>query len=192
MIWFTSDTHYGHANIIDFCDRPYSGVPQMNKALIDNWNDRVDDDDVVYHLGDFAMKIKDDEIRHILRQLKGIKVIILGNHDARTIARKSSAFRRSPEFPEGFDEIHPGVHEISVGKQKIVLCHYSMEVWNGSHKGAFHLYGHSHGTLAERVDRRSFDVGVDAQEYAPISFDAAVRRMEKKKWKPIDHHDERR
>lgn len=186
MIYFTSDTHFGHKNIIEFCDRPFRSVPEMNEALIARWNKVVGHDDTIYHLGDFSMKIGDEEIRNIVRRLNGHKVLILGNHDERTIARKSSAFKGVDK--NLFAEIHPGVHEIWVGKQKIVLCHYSMEVWNGSHRGSYHLYGHSHGTLPERDDRRSFDVGVDPNGYFPVSYDEVVERMNAKNWKSIDHH----
>lgn len=184
-IYFTSDTHFGHRNIIDYCDRPWTNVHDMNEGLIARWNKIVNDEDTVYHLGDFAMTIKDEEIKNIVRRLKGTKILILGNHDERTIARHSSQFIAD----DLFYDIHPGVKEIKVGKKRIVLCHYSMEVWNGSHHGAYHLYGHSHGTLPESESKRSFDVGVDPNGYFPVSFEEVAERMSAKKWKPVDHHD---
>lgn len=177
-----SATNY--QNIIDFCDRPWRTADEMNEALIERWNRVVNNDDTIYHLGDFAMKIRDNEIKAIVRRLNGHKILILGNHDERTIARGSSKFIG----PDLFEAVHPGIHEIDVGKQHIVLCHYAMEVWNGSHYGAYHLYGHSHGTHPENDTKRSFDVGVDPNGYFPVSYDEVVERMEAKKWKPIDHH----
>lgn len=159
----------------------------MNQGLIDRWNRVVTPKDTVWHLGDFAMYITDDEIINILRQLNGHKNIVLGNHDERTIARHSSKFRG----PGLFDQIVPGIHEIKYNKQLIVLCHYPMEVWRNSHKGSFHLHGHSHGTLAEPLHKRMFDVGVDPNGYFPVSFEEVVERMSHKRWQPIDHHQER-
>src|SRR2546429_527154 len=81
MDFFTSDTHFGHANIIPYCSRPFASVPEMNEALIARWNDCVGPDDTVYHLGDFAMGLKSlwPEYR---RRLNGKIVFTLGNHDA--------------------------------------------------------------------------------------------------------------
>lgn len=184
QVLFTSDTHFGHRNIIDFCDRPWGSVEAMNEGLIERWNKVVKPEDTIYHLGDFAMTISDDEIRAILRRLNGTKIIILGNHDERTIARHSSEFKGD----DLFRAVYPGIKEIKHQKKYIVMCHYSLEVWNRSHWGAYHLYGHSHGTLPEDSHRRSFDVGVDPNGYFPVSFDEVVERMEAKDWKPVDHH----
>jgi calcineurin-like phosphoesterase family protein len=74
-IFFTSDTHFGHQNIIDFCDRPWRTADEMNEALIERWNRLVGPNDTIYHLGDFAMKIRDDEIRAIVRRLNGHKIL---------------------------------------------------------------------------------------------------------------------
>ena len=67
-LWFTSDTHYGHTNIIKYCNRPFQSIEEMNQALADNWNDRVEADDKVWHLGDFAMG-STNTILHILSRL---------------------------------------------------------------------------------------------------------------------------
>ena len=73
-------------------------------------------------------------------------------------------------------------------RRSIVLLHYAMKVWNKSHHGAWHLYGHSHGSLPESEDSLSFDCGVDSHDYRPISYDEVKRIMSKKTWKPLDHH----
>lgn len=186
QVFFTSDTHWGHRAIIDYCDRPFGSVEAMNEGLIERWNKVVKPDDIIFHLGDFAMTISDEEICGILKRLNGHKHIILGNHDERTIARKDSAARAY------FDSITPGIRTLKWQGKTIVMCHYSMEVWDRCHWGSYHLYGHSHGSLPERMDRRSFDVGVDPNGYFPVSFDEVVERMEAKHWKPVDHHDGKR
>lgn len=78
--WFTSDTHFGHQNIIKYCNRPFKDVDHMNEVLIKNWNSIVDPDDTIYHLGDFAMGPKDRWPSYIKR-LNGMKLLVRGNHD---------------------------------------------------------------------------------------------------------------
>ena len=79
-IYVTSDTHFNHKNIIEYCNRPYSSVEEMNKAIIDNWNSVVKDEDTVYVLGDFCLGGK-EAIKELCSQLKGHKILIKGNHD---------------------------------------------------------------------------------------------------------------
>ena len=79
-IWVTSDTHFNHANIIKYCNRPFSSVEEMNETIIANWNKVVSERDIVYHLGDFALGDK-SLIPNILRRLNGCIKVIMGNHD---------------------------------------------------------------------------------------------------------------
>ena len=178
--WFTSDTHFGHAKIIGYCKRPFSSVQQMDEALIERWNARVEDGDVVYHLGDFATGGVEAADRYRMR-LNGKIILIRGNHD-----------RRSELFDSVFDEVHEllEVKHLSVdGKsQRITLCHYAMRIWAGSHRGAWHLYGHSHGSLPDDPHSLSLDIGVDCWSFAPVSLQQIQRAMARKRPKEIDHH----
>lgn len=183
--FFTSDTHYGHANIIKYSNRPYKSVEEMNEALIANYNSRVKDTDTCYHLGDVAF-LPSGEIKQIWERLNGDKVLILGNHDSkenfvglpRTKVFQYLEIRVSdPTAPNGYN-----------GRQHIILLHYSMRVWNKSHRGTWQLYGHSHGTLPDDPNLLSMDVGVDPQKYFPISYDEVKAHMAKKTWKALDHH----
>ena len=79
MEYFTSDLHFGHANIIELCHRPFTTVEEMDAALIANWNRRVTDRDTVYITGDLCFRTA-DPLRY-LTKLKGKKHLILGNHD---------------------------------------------------------------------------------------------------------------
>lgn len=171
-IWFISDTHFGHKNIIKYCNRPFNNVHEMDEALIRNWNETVGQDDMVYHVGDFAMG---SDPAKILRRLNGSKILIKGNHDKR------------PQTAHGWSEIHNYL-EIYIENQFIVLFHYSMRVWNKSHHGAWMLYGHSHNTLPDDPNSKSIDVGVDCHDYRPISFEDVKRIMAKKNTIPVDHH----
>ena len=80
MIYFISDTHFHHHNIINYCNRPFKDVNEMNKIIINNWNNIVTENDTVYHLGDFCL-FSDEEIKNIFNKLNGNKILIRGNHE---------------------------------------------------------------------------------------------------------------
>lgn len=176
--WFTADHHFAHENIIRFCDRPFKTVMEMDGLLIWNWNKVVGDDDTVYHLGDFTLGDIHCAIDCFM-ELSGRLKIVPGSHDGRWLAGMVDGLTTysghpveilpplvSLEFPELGDGKHP---------QVIVLCHYAMRVWDRSHYGAWHLYGHSHGKLPGHG--KSFDVGVDCTDFTPISLEQVVERM---------------
>ncbi len=190
MDWFTSDTHFNHANIIKYCKRPFASVEEMNETLLKNINDRVKPGDRLFHLGDFA-KFDVAALRERIN-CKNI-VLILGNHDR--IPYNSRVF-------SAVYDMYTLKTEIDGAPKNIVLCHYALKVWNKSHYGAWHLYGHSHGGLPDDETAQAFDAGVDCHNYAPISIDEVKAIMAKKKWedprikwardgslwKPFDHH----
>ena len=175
-IWFTSDTHFGHTNIIEYSNRPFSSVEEMNDALIANWNDRIKNGDVVYHVGDFAFTIKTNAINKIMSQLNGQKFLIYGNHDKKDVI-KSDGWVWQGHYKK-----------IRVESQKIILFHYGCRVWDGCHRGSWQLYGHSHGSLQDDPNAKAFDIGVDCHNYAPLHFDEVSKIMENYAFTPIDHH----
>lgn len=180
--WFTSDPHYGHKNILKLCNRPFASIEEMNERLIANYNYLVHSGDNVYILGDFSFG--DAAFTNsVLSRLNGNKHLIFGNHDHVFFKDKSLL----SHFVWARD-----MSEIKVQDQRIVLCHYSMRVWNKSHFGSYQLYGHSHGTLPDDPNLLSMDVGVDPCHYKPISFDEVRAHMDKKTFKPIDHHGEKK
>lgn len=202
--YFTSDTHFRHANIIKYCNRPWakpedfdsenrwisrqvkhSCADAMTEACIQNWNAIVTPDDEVYHIGDFAWGSTADVLR-LLRRLNGKIKFIWGNHDDNL----KQVSRIIDFYPDLKERIHflGDYAEILVDGQAIILMHYAMRVWNGSHKGVWQFYGHSHGSLADDSNALAFDIGYDCHNYAPISMDTARKIMSKKTWKPIDHH----
>lgn len=158
--FFTADTHFNHTNIIKYCKRPFDTIEEMNETIVERWNAVVSKGDLVYHLGDFSWR---DGV-HFIRQLHGNIILIKGNHDADAMKIKS-------EFG--------GVYTLKVIKYKdtaITLCHYSMRVWDRSHFNAWHLYGHSHGTLPGQG--KSMDVGCDCHNFTPVSLEAIEKHME--------------
>lgn len=175
-IWFVSDTHFGHAKILEYCSRPFKDVAEMDAAMTERWNARVAPGDTVYHLGDFAL-VKDlSLIRTYARALNGQIHLIVGNHDQK---REKGLL--------GFADVKH-YKEITIGEQKIVLLHYAMKVWNKSHFGSWQLHGHSHGSLPRDYTMKQLDVGVDCWNYAPISFEEVEVEMKKHTFVPVDHH----
>ena len=157
----------------------------MDAMLIKNWNEVVDYDYDVYHLGDFSLTTPERTLR-ILEQLNGNIHLIKGNHE-KSVLQKSYTKEKFVWIKDYF-ELKVNDTDAPGNLRTIVLLHYAMKVWNKSHHGAFHLYGHSHGSLPDDPKSLSFDVGVDSHNYRPISYEEVKRIMSKKTWKPIDHH----
>jgi calcineurin-like phosphoesterase family protein len=181
-IWFTSDHHFGHSNIIRFSGRPFRNALEMNECLIERWNAMIDPSDVVYHLGDIFWS-STREAREMRDRLNGRICLIRGNHD-RTAESMNGAF----EWIKDYHELKVEDRDAPGNVQRIVLCHYAMRVWNKSHHGSWHLYGHSHGSLPDDPNARSFDAGVDCHGFAPVSYTRVKEIMAAKQFVPVDHH----
>ena len=149
-IFFTADTHYGHSNIMRYCHRPFDTIEEHDAQLIKNTNDMVGENDVLYHLGDFAFahawakrskELATSTIAEYRSQIKCKNIIlIMGNHDphyANGDPRK--------ELTDLF-EVHKMLR-IKIDHQKIILLHYALKVWDCMHYGAFSLFAHSHNSL---------------------------------------------
>jgi calcineurin-like phosphoesterase family protein len=172
MVWFTSDCHFGHFNILKLGKgRPFAHIDEMNEALIERHNAVVRPGDLVYNLGDFALKISQKETINIRRRLNGNIYLISGNHDS--IAKSIPG---SFVWTKQLERIKPKID----GIPPITLCHYAMRVWHGSHKGTWQLYGHSHGSLPEIPTLLAFDVGVDCWNYTPVSIEQVAAKMKTK------------
>ncbi|WP_279482217.1 DUF433 domain-containing protein [Aureimonas sp. SK2] len=166
-IFFTADHHFGHLNIIDHCKRPFSSVDEMTEELVARWNAVVGPHDDVWHLGDFACRMKPGALERVFRRLRGRKHLIVGNHDDKHV-------RRLPWSSEPKDRRHVKVP----GEALPVVCdHYSMRAWPKSHYGAVHLYGHSHGALPGLG--RSLDVGVDCWDFRPVTLEELRPTLER-------------
>lgn len=168
MIYFTSDWHLGHEGIIQLAKRPFRNIGEMNRTLIDIYNSIVSDRDTVYLLGDLAHKLDSEEANKMFKRLKGKKHLIIGNHD-----------NHQSYDSRWFEEIthYSYIHADGV---RLALMHYPMLDWEGAHsKGSYMLHGHMHN-FAEynRSNRdkgiRRYDVGVDANEYRPVSLQEIV------------------
>lgn len=179
--YFTSDNHFGHANILEYSGRPFRNVEEMNEEMISRWNAVVTDADHVYHLGDFCLGSPELAIASVSR-LKGQKHLVFGNHD--------KGLRKNPGFLRRFVKACD-LDEVTVDTQRIVLCHYALKTWNQSHRGSWNLHGHSHGSLDEDPNALQLDVGVDCWDYAPVDFLTLRSKMQWKRYAPKDHHGKR-
>lgn len=175
--WFTADLHLGHRNIIDYCGRPFRDAAAMNRALIDGWNDVVDEDDDVWVLGDFALG-KLTETLALVTELRGRNMLLTGNHDRCWHGHGRRAEGWTERYLDaGFDEVHQGELEVLVGDVDVLLCHFPYRGDSHDHdryrehrptdRGAWLLHGHVHERWARRD--RMINVGVDANPFRPMT-----------------------
>lgn len=169
-VWFTSDTHFWHENIIRFCQRPFGSIEKMNAELIRRWNETVPEDGTVFHLGDFCFGGQ-KEWNDILYQLHGNIYLILGNHDMK--------FMKSG-FMGQFVHVTQQM-TIRIGGQTIILNHNPFLTYGGCYRNTWQLFSHVHsGLLADKGKDLTrlqvllplqYDVGVDNNDFRPVSFD---------------------
>lgn len=155
-IWFISDTHFGHANILKYCNRPFASVEEMNEKIIENWNKVIKPGDRVFHCGDFGFGTA-DEMLAIFNRLRGQKYLIEGNHDDESLDPRLKWLWIKDTF------------NLKYGDKSYFLAHYAHRVWNKSFHGARHVFGHTHGMI--KPWGWSCDVGVDCWDYAPVHID---------------------
>lgn len=154
VIFFTADTHFGDHRTLNLHRRPFASVAEMDDALVANWNATVGPEDEVWHLGDVARRL--DAVATLLARLNGTKHLLRGNNDAPGIG----------DVP-GWASVGDYA-ELSIDGRALVLCHYPFRSWNGQHRGALNLHGHSHGRLKPLP--RQHDVGVDARGWRPVTL----------------------
>jgi len=171
--FFISDTHFGHASLVAKGERRFNDITEMDERIIENWNAVVSDNDLVWHLGDFAVSNDADRIAEIFRRLKGRKRLILGNHDYDRpgVIKPMVAALSWDEEPRDI------IETVAIGDRRLVLCHYPLRTWPGHKKGSYHFYGHAHGGLADFGNSR--DVGVDLPDvsFTPRTFAKLIERL---------------
>lgn len=168
MYFYIADPHFGHENILKLCGRPFENIDAMNEALIAAWNERVTGNDTVFILGDLFFRCADPET--ILRQLKGRKRLIIGNHD--------SSWMDKVDLQKYFVSVD-NLLEITDGVRGITLCHYPLLTWK--HKlRTFMIHGHIHNDTTSdffpllAVRERVLNAGVDINSFRPVTFDELV------------------
>lgn len=196
-LFFTSDFHIGHNNVIRFDKRPFANLDEMHNTIIKNWNSVVNDDDIVFYLGDIAHRCHPQLLSEVLSQLKGRIHHIMGNHDRYAILSKLGRFEKiyGNETALGGATISVKDSDVRGGYQDIVMCHYAILSWNKGHYGSWHLHGHSHQSLFNNPEmewyykRKVIDVGCNGWDYKPLSYQEVKEIMSKKIIKPVDHHE---
>lgn len=173
MILYTADLHFGHENVIHFDHRPFENVESMDRAMIQLWNGRVNQDDHVYILGDFAYRNEKPE-EWYLKQLNGHKHLVIGNHDKKLLKNNAAM-----SFFESVDKM---MHVSDNGTQ-ICLCHYPLAEWFGFYKGHSHIYGHIHSRKDEtwefmKTRKNAYNAGCMLYGYMPVSLKELVGRGE--------------
>lgn len=180
--WYTADTHFGHANIIGHCDRPFADASEMDTEIIRNIRERVKPGDDLWIIGDFAFgppARSESYCRGVFEQLPGRKHLIVGNHD----------FKQTRSLP--WTSVREIV-ELRDGGQALVLCHYPMLTWNRARNGALQLFGHVHNNW--QGTRNSVNVGVDVWGFNPIQLPEILERAQSlpvnSYWKSVERNAE--
>ena len=161
-IFFTSDTHFNHKNILTYCpNRPYGSIEEMNADMVRIWNDTVGVEDTVYFIGDFAMGQKQYHVE-FMNALNGTIKIVPGNHDY--YLRK---LKKDGGLPPHV-ELLPPIYNLTIENQHIVLCHFPIAEWEGmtghssdGRTGVLHFHGHCHGTRGAISAPDRYDIGWD-------------------------------
>ena len=176
MIYFTSDLHFGHKNILRYDNRPFATVEEMDAELIERWNKKVTPKDIVYVLGDIGWYTS-DRLGKIIEKLNGHKILIVGNHDKGVLG---------PTAALCFDSIHSYL-EIKVDGRLVVLSHFPILFYNHQHHGGYMLYGHVHNSAEwnmvenykKEIQRLGipcnlYNVGCMLWNYEPVSLDEII------------------
>jgi len=170
QIFFSSDHHFLHNNVIKYCNRPYENHEVMNEDLIQKWNAKVGKKDLVYYLGDFAIdKHKPQKVHtdldSILNRLNGEKILVYGNHDEVYLDFYRPYFIQIEKYLD-----------LKINDLKLSLFHYPIEEWRDQSKGCIHLHGHCHGKSPSILFNR-YDVGVDCNDYEPKALDEILLKI---------------
>ena len=183
MFFFIADTHFGHGAIIDLCHRPFKCVEEMDSIMIGRWNKKVSPNDTVYIVGDLFYKHKNPE--KILKQLKGKKRLVVGNHDAGWLKEVDASH---------YFLLVDHLIEITDGKHKLVLCHYPLMCWKHELK-SYMIHGHIHNNTNApywsviRNNPRLLNAGTDINSFEPVSFDEMLANNESFKTGAPDGND---
>ena len=177
-IYFTADTHFKHKKILQYCNRPFATIDDHDEMLVHNWNAIVKPKDKVYIIGDFMFSRNREEIKAVTQRLNGSKFLILGNHDHQDICQDLFEWVKN-------------YYVLIAHNIRWVLFHYPILEWDGwwRTKGSIHLYGHIHNRSENKdtpphiqflnTQNGCFNVGVDVNNFAPVSALTLARRFKK-------------
>lgn len=193
-IFFSADLHFFHGKVIQYANRPFKDVQEMNRKLIENINSTVGIKDHLFLAGDVFMardnKEAEKDILNVINQITCKNLyLILGNHDH--IFFQNQELRKVFKRVDNYLEIKVKDEDLSKKEQKIILFHFPILEWNTGHHGSWMLHGHTHGNLKypkELANKKILDIGVDCHNYKPISYNQIKQYMRNKE--NITHHNE--
>lgn len=166
--WITSDLHFGHKNIMNFCPvtraRYNNDVDYMNETMVSEWNEKVSPEDLVYILGDVAF-LPAQKATEYMRRLNGHKILVEGNHDSKLL--------NDPSFRNEFVEVHKYLR-ITYNKHLVIMSHFPFLEWDQMHRGALHFFGHLHGGKTNQEQYRCRDMGMDATGQIIMTMEDAI------------------
>lgn len=181
-VFFTSDFHLFHKNVIRFDNRPFETVEQMNQAIEDGWNEVVTPDDIVIYLGDlsFARASEKNEVGAILKRLNGTVHYVLGNHDKIEEIKAFGRFQTIQDYLEVKITHQEGTKRV----ENLFCCfHYPIYSWNKAHHGSIMVHGHTHGNLHHGEDasfydnRKVIDAGCMLHDYKPLTHLQIIEKL---------------
>ena len=166
MIFYIADLHLGHYNILKYDKRPFTSVKEMDQTIINNWNKKVNDSDDIYIIGDVCFG---NDPESYIKQLKGKKHLIIGNHDKEVLKKCRSYFISIDYYKKIYDN-----------NKAIILCHYPMAEWDGMFRQTYHIYGHIHNALNDTyyiIKNRNlaFNAGCMINNYVPVTLNELIQ-----------------
>lgn len=184
-VWLTSDLHFHHRKIVEYTNRGIETTQELHDQwLVDLWNSQVNKQDTVIQCGDFVFNCRNlDQWQSVVSKLNGRIIHIAGNHDSHEVLRKSGH--------EWYD-LKTKTFEVNGVKRQFVFCHYAMRVWQNSHHGSIHCFGHSHGGMKEQHGK-SLDVGLDSSynyfgKHKFFTLEEIIEIADQKDVEIVDHH----
>ena len=188
-VYFTSDFHLFHNNVLKFDNRPFDDVHQMHQVIEQRWNETVNPDDIVIYLGDLSFARREDKqyVEDMLKRLNGHIHFIMGNHDKIEEIKKLPKLESVQDYLE-VRIIHNVDSDLHIGakiKVETLFCcmHYPIYSWNKKHHGSYMIHGHCHGNLHHGEEasfydeRRVIDAGCMLHDYRPISYTKVIEKL---------------
>ena len=185
MIYYISDLHLGDERVFEKCNRPFKDTKELEIEIVNRWNKKVSENDVVYVLGDIA---EDNYLQaiEIFKELNGEKHLIIGNHDLKMLEKiKNAHIFKSIEF----------MNIIEDDGRVVCLCHYPLMDWMEFSRGGYHIYGHIHNKTNKNniayeqikeyyKDKPCFNAGVDVINFQPVTLSEMIKLKEEHKNEP--------
>lgn len=152
MNYYIGDLHLFNKNQTaqgrNYDDRPFATIGEMNDYIFEHWNSKITNGDIVYCLGDMAMRGNNEELIALIAKLRGHKILLRGNHDDLSDYRYRQLFEEITDYKEITDSFEGKTY-------RLCLMHYPIMMWNGQHRGTILLYGHTHQTYEDKLFQRT-------------------------------------